>query len=322
MIFNPICALIFLTRNMWIHWFQSNLNIILNCWASLYSFQLPPDNETFPPGDKYSNYWCKTHSFRWPLVPLVQLLLSHLNVHSGKWGAAEKKGRWFRTWNPSYIQGSNYFHAPPLCLRWILRSQKRRISTFHPSCLLYAPSFLCHSRACVINLLSVHANRMLQSFPLLLEAPFRQLSWLLKISISCFHTYRNPAAFSWDPEPEKRSGRKKDGLSGEGRSITVGFHERIRGKGKKEKKGRCGEKELRYEERANSFYLWMHPCAYLSVTWRHRRTSSGWKPPRSSGRSPSSYRAAPSALLWQPPSTYCSSQQHSVPIGQLRQKPG
>lgn len=176
---------------MCIHLFQSNLNIISNSWASLHSSQLSPlTTKHSPPGRQIllaANYWCKTHSFRWPLVLPVQLLLSRLNMHSGKRGAAEKKGRWFCTWNPSYIQGSNYFHAPPSCLRWILRSQKRRISTFHPSCLLHAPSFLCHSRACVINLLSAHANRMLQSFPLLLEAPFRQLSWLLKISISCFH---------------------------------------------------------------------------------------------------------------------------------------
>lgn len=72
-----------------------------------------------------------------------------------------EKGRWDRTCNPSYIQGSNYLYAPPLCLKWILRSQKWRISTFHPSYLLYVLFLLCHSRACVINLLSAHANRTL-----------------------------------------------------------------------------------------------------------------------------------------------------------------
>lgn len=72
-----------------------------------------------------------------------------------------KKGMWCCTWSPSYIQGSNYFHAPPSCLRWILRSQKWRISTFHPSYPLYVLFLLCHSRACVINLLSAHANRTL-----------------------------------------------------------------------------------------------------------------------------------------------------------------
>ena len=148
-------------------------------------------------------------------------------MHSGKLGSAERKRRWGRAWIPSYIQSSNYFHAPPLCLKWILRSQKWRISTFHPSYLLHVLFLLCHSGACVINLLSAHANRTLQSFSLSLEACLRQLSFLLKMSMSpcSFPSYRNPAAFGWDPEQEKRwiweEEEERDRLTGQCRSVTV-----------------------------------------------------------------------------------------------------
>lgn len=88
---------------------------------------------------------------------------------------------------PSYIQGSNYFHAPPSSLRWILMSQKWRISTFHPSCVLYVLFLLCHSGPCVINLLSAHANKTPRPFP-----PVRgsllstvELPLLKKMSPSC-----------------------------------------------------------------------------------------------------------------------------------------
>lgn len=156
-----------LLNNTTCHFFKSHhpqiiINFFLNSSSTSHSFHVPCGK--YPQGFKY--FWLAItnvkhiHIFRlWLLVQLlVQLLLSHLPMHSGKWGATEEKGRWCCTWNPSYIQGSNYFHAALLCLRWILRSQKWRISTFHPSYLLYVLFLLCHSRACVINLLSAHAN--------------------------------------------------------------------------------------------------------------------------------------------------------------------
>lgn len=150
---------------------------------------------------------------------------------------------------PSYIQSSNYFHASPLCFRWILGSWKWRISTFHPSYLLYVLALLCHCRPRVINLLSVHANRTLQSFLSSGKLVFRQLSSLLKIFTSCFHLQKRCHIQLGSTAQGRRreggggtgklekDGRQRDRLTGKSRSIIVAFRHRTGANGEGEISG-------------------------------------------------------------------------------------
>lgn len=100
-----------------------------------------------------------------------------------------------------------------------------------PTCSMFFFFLLCHSRTCVINLLSAHANRTLWSLFSLAGSSFQTVEPPFENFPCLVSTYRNPAAFSWDPEPEKRqiaeAREKRDRLTGECGSIIVAFHERM-----------------------------------------------------------------------------------------------
>lgn len=132
----------------------------------------------------------------------------------------------------------------PLCLRW----RKWRISTFHPSYLLYVLFLLCHSRARVINLLSAQAHRTLWSFlscwKLILDswASFWKFS-CLSCSIPC-----------QDPDQEMRQMEeehiKRDRLTGQCETVLVTFKLIVKKKYEEKRKMECWEDRLRKNKMA------------------------------------------------------------------------